>query len=315
MNITLNIQKKKLQRRLILCMMLILPTSINAQVKWNQTYQNYIDEYKDLAIEQMLEHKIPASITLAQGLLESGAGRSELATKGNNHFGIKCHDWTGPSMRRDDDAPNECFRVYKSPRQSFEDHSAFLQRKRYQSLFSLKLTDYKGWAKGLKACGYATSPTYAQQLISIIETYKLYQYDTAKSYDKFVLNHSAGRRDIELTGQPHQIYAFNKNYYIKVRKGDTLKSISKELGISVRSLAKYNEIDKNDILHVNDILYLKKKQRKATKDFKGRPHTVRRGESMHSISQFYGIRLKYLYKKNHLSPDYSPRVGDQLRVY
>ena len=148
--------------------------------KWNKAYQDYIDLYKDIAIEQMLKHNIPASITLAQGLLESGAGRSTLAVKGNNHFGIKCHEWNGPTMIKSDDRPDDCFRVYTNPKQSYEDHSAFLKRPRYKSLFQLSRTDYRGWARGLKACGYATNPAYAQSLINIIEPYQLYIYDNAK---------------------------------------------------------------------------------------------------------------------------------------
>ena len=153
-----------------------------AQSTWNQRYQQYVDQYKDCAIEQMLKWKIPASITLAQGILESGAGQSTLATQGNNHFGIKCHGWKGRTVYRDDDARNECFRAYDSPFDSYEDHSRFLATgQRYRSLFQLKLTDYRGWANGLKAAGYATNPQYAQRLIDIIQLYKLYQYDTARS--------------------------------------------------------------------------------------------------------------------------------------
>ena len=127
--------------------------SASAQLRWNSLYQTYISQYKDLAIEEMLKHKISASITLAQGIFESSAGRSELTVKGNNHFGIKCHDWTGRKTYHDDDAKNECFRAYKSAKDSYEDHSQFLKRTRYKQLFSLPLTDYRGWARGLKACG------------------------------------------------------------------------------------------------------------------------------------------------------------------
>lgn len=282
-----------------------VPLTATAQMKWNSAYQNYIDKYKNVAIDQMKRHHIPASITLAQGLLESGAGKSSLATRGNNHFGIKCHDWTGPTMMKNDDAPNECFRVYGNAMESYEDHSLFLKRKRYAPLFELNLRDYKGWANGLKKCGYATSPTYAQQLINIIELYKLYEYDNAKGLDKFILDHSGA----------YVIRAYNKNYYVVARKGDTFRSLGKELGISYKKLAKYNERDRDDVLSEGDTVYLKKKQKRATKDFKRRPHTIKAGESMYSIAQFYGIRLANLYKMNHLSPDYSPRVGDQLRVY
>lgn len=160
---------------------------LSAQMRWNSVYQEYIDQYKDLAIEEMLRYNIPASITLAQGIFESGAGRSELSVKGNNHFGIKCHGWTGRSVYHDDDARNECFRAYDNVLQSYEDHSKFLRYNvRYNSLFTLQRTDYRGWAQGLKACGYATNPRYADKLIELIELYKLYELDKATSYDKFM---------------------------------------------------------------------------------------------------------------------------------
>lgn len=284
--------------------------------KWNKAYQDYIDLYKDIAIEQMLKHNIPASITLAQGLLESGAGRSTLAVKGNNHFGIKCHEWNGPTMIKSDDRPDDCFRVYTNPKQSYEDHSAFLKRPRYKSLFQLSRTDYRGWARGLKACGYATNPAYAQSLINIIETYQLYIYDNAKHYDRFMANHAGTSNSLRIEGtSPHRIFSYNKNYYIRARKGDTFRSLSQEMGVSRRNLAKYNELDKNYTLKEGDIIYLKKKRTKATKEYKHRLHTVRNGESLYSIAQLYGIRLSSLYKKNHLPDDYSIRVGDQLRVY
>ena len=291
-----------------LCMFVAFQTAISQTMTWNQRYQNYFDKYKDVAVEQMLKYRIPASITLAQGVLESAAGNSELATKANNHFGIKCNGWTGRKSYHDDDARNECFRAYDSVYESYQDHSVFLTTsKRYSNLFQLKLTDYKGWARGLKACGYATSPTYATKLIEIIELYKLYQYDTAKHFDKFQAQQVKG-------GDSRQIYAFNKNYYLKARCGDTFRSLAKEVDISYRKLARYNERDKNDVLEEGEIVWLKKKQNKAPKNYKGRLHYVKNGESIYSISQLYGIKLKKLYKLNDLPPTYQIRVGDALRV-
>ncbi len=291
-----------------LCMFVAFQTAISQTMTWNQRYQNYFDKYKDVAVEQMLKYRIPASITLAQGVLESAAGNSELATKANNHFGIKCNGWTGRKSYHDDDARNECFRAYDSVYESYQDHSVFLTTsKRYSNLFQLKLTDYKGWARGLKACGYATSPTYATKLIEIIELYKLYQYDTAKHFDKFQAQQVKG-------GDSRQIYAFNKNYYLKARRGDTFRSLAKEVDISYRKLARYNERDKNDVLEEGEIVWLKKKQNKAPKNYKGRLHYVKNGESIYSISQLYGIKLKKLYKLNDLPPTYQIRVGDALRV-
>ncbi len=290
-------------------------TGVLAQMKWNQRYQTYINQYRDLAIEQMLKFKIPASITLAQGLLESGAGYSELATKGNNHFGIKCHGWTGRKTYHDDDEAQECFRAYNNVYESYEDHSLLLSRQpRYRSLFSLDGDDYKGWAHGLKKCGYATSPTYAQKLIGIIELYKLQQYDKAKKYDRFMESRTYKDSPSAKGGILHPIHRYNKNYYIVVKQGDTFRSLGKELGLSYRKIAKYNERNKRDKIVVGETIYLKKKQKKADKTYKNRPHTVKPGESMYSIAQYYGMRVKSLYKKNGLSPDYVPKVGDKLRV-
>lgn len=285
----------------------------HAQIRWNERYQQYINQYKDIAIEEMHRWKIPASITLAQGLFESGAGQSELARKGNNHFGIKCNGWTGRKIYHDDDARNECFRAYDSPFESFEDHSRFLVNgQRYRNLFNLKTTDYKGWARGLKAAGYATNPQYADKLIEIIQLYKLYEYDNAKRADRFMVEHT---KDRNVGGEAlHPIKIFNKNYYLIARRGDTFKSIGEEVEISYRKLAKYNERSKNDRLTEGEVIWLKKKQKKAPKDYKGRLHYVRQGESMYSIAQSYGIRLKSLYKLNHMSPNDDIHVGQGLKL-
>lgn len=300
-------------RAVCVCMLLLFQITAYGQTKWNSAYQQYIDQYKDVAIEQMLKYRIPASITLAQGLFESGAGRSSLARKANNHFGIKCHNsWTGKRTYYTDDAPDECFRAYDNAYDSYEDHSKFLASgKRYSKLFKLKITDYKGWARGLKAAGYATNPKYADRLIDIIQVYELDQYDRAKKYDKFYARHS---RDHAADGNLHPIHKFNDNYYLKARSGDTFRSIGEEVGISYRKLAKYNERDKDDILSEGDIVYLKKKAKKAPKSYKDRLHYVKAGESMYSIAQRYGIRLKYLYKMNNLPPYYDIKVGDALRL-
>ncbi len=280
----------------------------------NSAYEDYINRYKDIAIEQMMKHHIPASITLAQGLLESGAGKSLLTVSSNNHFGIKCHnEWTGRRFYKDDDIKDDCFRVYDNARESFEDHSKFLLRPRYQSLFSLKTTDYKGWARGLKACGYATNPQYADKLIGLIELYGLYEYDYAKKYDKFIATHSGANTSGHYAN--HRIYYRNKNYYLVANGGETFKSLAEEVGVSYRKLAKYNERDKKDVLSKGDIIYMEKKRSKAEKMYKNQPHVVRANESLYDIAQLYGIRLKYLYKKNGLPLDYVPRPGDRLRVY
>lgn len=300
---------------LTLVVQILSVTHVSAQIKWNSAYQAYIDQYKDLAIEQMLKYNIPASITLSQGLLESGAGRSWLTKSSNNHFGIKCHGWTGRRVFHDDDERGECFRAYDNPRQSFEDHSRFLAtQSRYARLFNYSRTDYKSWARGLKQCGYATNPQYASKLIQIIELYNLNQYDKAKKFDQFMVKHST-EDGVAPDGNFHVIKAYNKNYYVIARKGDSFQSLSKELCIGKRKLAKYNERSYKEELAAGDVIYLKKKRKKATKEYKNRPHIVQIGESMYLISQKYGIRLSSLYKKNHLSPDYQIKVGDKLRVY
>ena len=291
---------KKLKLFLIL---IISCLTLQAQTR-NKQYEAYIKKYRELAVEEMKKYHIPASITLAQGLLESGAGQSALARKSNNHFGIKCgSDWYGKTVSHDDDARGECFRAYKHPKDSYEDHSKFLAgRPRYASLFNLNITDYKGWARGLKKVGYATNPRYADQLIGIIELYELYKYDD-KNYLKW----------LKKNPNPHQTYIANGLLYIVVRAGDSWKSISQEFDISQKKLRKYNDLYKGYALQVGDILYLEKKNKKADKEHI--VHVLRAGESMYSISQKYGIRLKNLYKLNKMDEDDpAPKIGTILRL-
>ena len=291
---------KKLKLFLIL---IICCLTLQAQTR-NKQYEAYIKKYRELAVEEMKKYHIPASITLAQGLLESGAGQSALARKSNNHFGIKCgSDWYGKTVSHDDDARGECFRAYKHPKDSYEDHSKFLAgRPRYASLFNLNITDYKGWARGLKKAGYATNPRYADQLIGIIELYELYKYDD-KNYLKW----------IKKNPNPHQTYIANDLLYIVVRAGDSWKSISQEFDVSQKKLRKYNDLYKGYALQVGDILYLEKKNKKADKEHI--VHVLRAGESLYSISQKYGIRLKNLYKLNKMDEDDpAPKIGTILRL-
>ena len=292
-----------MKRYLISLLTIFVCLVLQAQTR-NKQYESYIKQYRDLAVEEMKKYRIPASITLAQGLLESGAGQSTLARKSNNHFGIKCgSDWRGKTVSHDDDARGECFRAYKHPKQSYEDHSKFLaNRSRYASLFKLDITDYKGWARGLKKAGYATNPRYAEQLIGIIELYDLHKYDR-----------KGGLKWMKENPNPHQTYIANGLVYIVVRAGDSWKSISKELDISQKKLRKYNDLYKGYALQVGDILYLEKKNRKAGKEHI--VHVLRAGESMYSISQKYGIRLKNLYKLNKMDEDDpAPEVGTILRL-
>ncbi len=282
---------------------LLLATSLNAQQR-NKAYEDYIKKYRELAVHEMKRYDIPASITLAQGLLESGAGKSELARKSHNHFGIKCgRSWDGPSVRHDDDARGECFRKYKHPKESYEDHSKFLRTSaRYASLFRLKITDYKGWARGLKKAGYATDPRYADRLIGIIELYHLDRYDRKGGWK--------GLKDIV---NFHQPYLANDLMYIRAQVGDTFRSLSKEFDISERKLRTWNELPKNYRFEGGEIIYLEKKRRRATKEYI--LHVVKSGDSMYSIAQMYGVRLDRLYKMNKMEADApAPKPGDCIRL-
>ena len=284
----------------------------------SQAFVDYIERYRKIAVEQMEKHGIPASITLAQGLLESGAGSSELAKKSNNHFGIKCGStWFGPTTTHFDDGRNECFRVYSNASESFEDHSQFLLKERYSRLFRLSITDYKGWARGLKACGYATSPTYADRLIAIIELYDLSKLDRSrkdgKADDLVVVSEPIRHEEVVLNS--HAIMTNNDVMCVKATARDSWETLAKEFNISKKHLLKYNEAIEQVTIQDGDIIYLQKKQKRAAKQYgKKYWHHVRQGESMYSISQLYGMRLEYLYKLNFRNDDYIPAPGDLLKV-
>lgn len=300
--------KSRLLRTITIIALLAVSVGMNAQRR-NSRYVEYIEKYSKLAVEQMKEHKIPASITLAQGLLESGAGMSTLARKSNNHFGIKCgSSWRGRTVRHDDDRRNECFRAYSHSRASYEDHSVFLTRgARYAFLFKLNITDYRGWARGLKKAGYATDPSYANRLITIIEDYDLYKYDRKSSRSS-----RSHRKESTPSLLPHQVYIANGIAYVVTRSGDTFKELGKEFDISWRKLVKYNDLQKDYTLMQGDIIYLKAKKKKASKPYT--VYVVKDGDSMHGISQKYAVRLKNLYKMNRKDGDYVPEVGDRLRL-
>ena len=289
-----------------LLLSLLLPMQAFAQA---ELYNSYINKYKAMAVEQMEKYRIPASITLAQALLESRAGTSRLAVEGKNHFGIKCGgSWTGPYMLVNDDAPNEHFRVYKSVRDSYIDHSKFLTvNKRYAGLFKLHLYDYKGWAQGLKAAGYATNPRYAQILIQLIEDYNLEKVDRLSSK-----NFRSNGANSSGTGFSHAVNICNRNFYTIARESDTFRSIAEEMGVSERKLRKYNEVDKHYVLQAGDIVYFEKKQRQADKRYSGVFHRMAAGESLYLLSQQYGVRVATLYKINNLGPEYVPQVDDMI---
>ena len=288
---------------LLLFLALSIGTSFAKKRPLNQQYVAYIKEYSDIAIADQRKHKIPASIKLAQALLESAAGRSNLAKRSNNHFGIKCHsDWKGKRTYHNDDRANECFRVYKKVEDSYHDHSLFLKRSRYAPLFKLKTTDYKGWAKGLKKCGYATNPAYASLLIRIIEDYHLHEFDKG----------TGSKINYEDRLAPYDIYLTYGLLYVVARKGNTYKQIAESLNIKESDLRKYNEVPEGYPLYEKDIVYLQMKKRKADKPHY--EHLVEAGESMHIISQRFGIRLKYLYKINKKDPSFVPHAGEVIKL-
>lgn len=281
----------------------------------------YIRKYKGLAIEEMKKFKIPASITMAQGILESGNGNSTLARKAKNHFGIKCHkDWKGKSMKWDDDAPNECFRKYNSVNESFRDHSEFLvERDRYASLFKLKITDYKGWAKGLQKAGYATNKSYSKLLIKIIEENNLQKLDDKKLAAKsgttyfdpdFVQPSESDFEAIDISGAKRQIFTNNNTRFIFAEAGDNFNKIAKDLNIYAWQVYKYNELNKKDQLVAGQMIYIQAKKRKSAI----KTHIVKPNETLYSISQLYGIKLKNLCKKNKLDQDSFLDEGQQLKL-
>ncbi len=312
----------------------------------SQDVLNYIEQYKDIAMREMQEYKIPASITLAQGLLESGNGKSELAKKSNNHFGIKCHkDWTGGRTYHDDDEKGECFRVYDDPEQSYKDHSRFLaERQRYAFLFELEITDYKGWAKGLKQAGYATLPVYANVLIRLIEDYNLTEYDQLVVKGEFKYKKDNGQRatekknkskdkgqkadadnsivyipyninDAEVVGKTtdeRYIRENNKVKFIYAKEGESVYYLADMLCIYDYQIIKYNNLGKRRTLKDNEIIYIEPKKNKAMRRYKY--HTIQKGETLSHVSRLYGVKLESLYKMNGMDETSILHVGDNIKL-
>lgn len=264
---------------------------------------DYIQRYTPIAVEEMKKLGIPASITLAQGILESNFGNSELALKANNHFGIKCHnDWRGKGYYMDDDAKNECFRVYATPEESYVDHSNFLKsRSNYAELFKLDPKDYKSWAKGLKNAGYATNPQYANLLIRIIEDHKLYDLDSQGSTTPTTLKDAVAQYD-------NKIFEFNNIKTVVVQPNQTIDDIAREYNVKRSRLMDYNDLNEGDSLVMGSKIYLQPKR------FSGfeKVHEVKKGETMRSISQKEGIKLWSLYRKNHMEWGQEPEIGSML---
>lgn len=301
--------------RLILILFIFIFSSVYTQgqpAERRTSRSEYIAKYKDDAIREMHQSGVPASITLAQGILESGDGNSPLAMYANNHFGIKCHKgWTGESMKIDDDEKNECFRKYETAYESFKDHSEFLStRSRYRFLFSLKITDYKGWAKGLKKAGYATNPKYADLLIVIIEQNELDQYDMFGKVPPRKPSKTKTSKTLASVKHGRTIKLHNNIKYVVVKKGDSFYRIAHDFDMSLWQIYKYNDLNKGDVLKAGEIIYLQPKRGRAAEEF----HLVKKGDTMRSISQAYGIKLKKLYKKNLMILGTQPKVGDKLNL-
>lgn len=317
---------------------------MSAQDNRRITREEYIEEYAPLAVEAQEEYGIPASITLAQGILESDNGNSRLATEGNNHFGIKCKsDWKGRKMYHDDDELDECFRAYRTAEESYEDHSIFLSTgQRYASLFDLEITDYEGWAHGLKAAGYATNPAYAERLIKIINDNKLYKYDDPST-------RRGGEKPGVTTAEvvvapapvlyrpPREYYQWSEgidpdNYtvalssvggygilinnstrYIVAREGDTLRKLAHSTGISAGRLRRLNNMERGDEVAEGDIIYIEEKPH----NYFGEQtiYIVAVGDSLASISQRFGVSVKGLKRMNKaVLGGEEPYPGEELRL-
>lgn len=302
-------------RNFLFILFLVLPATIFSQTK-QLSREEYIQKFRDLAVSEMKRSGIPASITLAQGCLESNNGNSRLSNEGNNHFGIKCKStWAGKRIYHDDDAPNECFRQYKNAEESYLDHTDFLiTNPRYSQLFALHVTNYKDWAIGLKKAGYATDPTYADRLIKIIEDNKLYVYDTATDLKELAKIEQERLQEKKHPSQASQAMA-NRAIEVRnglksiiVQQGDTFESIAKELGMSDWELYSYNDYWKGYQPRPTEILYIEYKPAKA--DRKHLTHKVESGDNMHFIAQRYGIKQKPLYKRNRMKKGEEPKEGD-----
>jgi LysM repeat protein len=274
--------------------------------------KEYVEKWRTTAVQQMIQFKIPASITLAQAILESGSGNSELARKGNNHFGIKCHDWTGATMFIDDDNKGECFRVYTSADESYVDHSEFLvNKKRYQNLFNLEQTDYEGWAKGLKEAGYATNPKYAQLLIDLIKDLKLDDLDKLGIQNNVATPSIAAVAANSTIQQKRQVWNHeNKVKYIVAQRGDTYYRISKEFGVALWQLYKYNDFGpKKDVLEEGDLVYIQPKRHRS----KRKSITITESITVNELAQIEAVYSTSIMRKNDIdSPDRLLQKGEKI---
>lgn len=291
----------------------------------------YIEKYKFIAVKKMLDYGIPASITLAQGILESGAGNSSLAKEANNHFGIKCHTgWNGDTFTMDDDTENECFRKYFNAEESFEDHSQFLlSRDRYAFLFEYKSNDYKKWAHGLKKAGYATNPDYAQLLIKVIEENNLDRFDAMKSLlelgsennpyaesakenkvPEYLGESAEDFHPVSVSASNRVIYETNGVQYVLALQQDSWGVIAEEFDLYTKQILDFNSATKDTPLLAGDRVYIQKKNKTAEVMY----HIVQEGETLQSISQKYAVRTKNIRKRNKMKRNEDLIAGQRLRL-
>lgn len=288
------------------------------------TANDYINDYADDAVRDMKKTGVPASITLAQGMFESDYGNSPLAKEAKNHFGIKCHnEWTGKTYIQDDDEKDECFRKYDDVLQSYDDHSMFLKtRDRYKQLFNLEVTDYKGWAVGLKEAGYATNPQYAERIIKIVEENNLQRFDVqgadavAQLKEKQIASTAKPLPISKTTNESKSLYNIATNTmcddipYVIASKGDTWFKLAKDNNLSLGDIFKYNDVNTNDILRPGMIIYLDSKHNRAEQEF----YITKKGDTMWYISQLYGIKLRKLYRHNDVDDTKDLTEGQKIAL-
>ena len=330
-----------ISRKAILPALIAICIAAQARAQIRLTREEYIDRYKQIAVAHMERYGIPASITLAQGILESNCGNSLLSMQSNNHFGIKCkRDWRGEKVYHDDDAKGECFRAYPTVEASYRDHAEFLDSQpRYDSLFSYGTTDYKSWARGLKAAGYATAPDYAQRLIRIIEENRLYLLDRNDGLRLYASTTSRGRDpeewfaaqssvaetsaeaavdpdDYRVTINAHagyDVYETNGVHYVVAKRGDTFENIGSKFRISPRNLRKFNDLkDRKAQPVMGETVYIGRKKKRW--EHNARHHVARAGETAYAIGQSYAIRTRSIEKMNRLKPGVEIEQGRQVRI-
>ena len=328
-------------RILLFLLLTVTSVAVAGRRPTRQTREEYIARYKQIAIDQMERYGIPASITLAQGILESDCGNSLLSRSSNNHFGIKCkRDWAGARVYHDDDEKGECFRAYDSVKDSYDDHAEFLDKQpRYDSLFRYAATDYRSWARGLKAAGYATAPDYAERLVRIIEDAKLYLLDRPNgdalyaqrrheqqhpdewfSSQSSVSHTEAGSGidpdNFRVSVKAHEgynIYMTNGVHYILAREGDTFEEIGRTFRLSARNLRKFNDLeDQSAQPMTGEVVYIDRK--KSRWEGEEEYHLCRKGETTYAVGQRFGIRQRSIEKLNKLTPNAPLTSGQQIRL-